>query len=192
MLCPQCRQPIPDGSRFCNLCGTAIQTMVPVQGSSSMVNQEEEVTLAVLHPSFLFVGVRYAGAVVATIAFVLLGAFVAAQSWPYISAAAPWAVVVLSILAFGNPIYHHIRRQMETYTITNQKVEIQTGLLSRTTRKIPIHKIQDVTTQATLLGRLLGIGSVLIDSASESGKITLKNIPKPQMVSDEIVRYLKK
>ena len=56
---------------------------------------------------------------------------------------------------------------MVRYTLTDSKVEIDTGLIARTTRNIPLTKIQDVTVSASIPQRLLGFGDLLIDNASE-------------------------
>lgn len=190
MQCPQCRHAIPDGSRFCNACG-AVLSNLPVSPAPSLP-QTDETVIAVLRPSFLFVGVRYGIAVVLTILAVVAAAFVASLEWWFVSAAAPWVATGFSLLVFLNPIFHHISRQFETYTITTQKVEIRSGIFSRTQRNIPLPKVQDVTTQATLGKRMLGLGDLIIDSASEGGKIRLKNIAAPQTYADEILRRLRR
>ena len=47
---------------------------------------------------------------------------------------------------------------MLRYTLTDSKIEIDYGLIARTTRNIPLAKIQDVTVSASILQRILGFG----------------------------------
>jgi uncharacterized membrane protein YdbT with pleckstrin-like domain len=76
------------------------------------------------------------------------------------------------------------------YTLTNAKIEIEYGLLSKTIRNIPLRNIQDVTASATLGERLIGVGDVIIDSAAEAGKIPMNNIRDPRKHADLILEQL--
>lgn len=193
MYCPQCRQVIPDGSRFCNLCGAVLGA--PSQAGTLAPHGAPvpaEVVHSVMHPSFIFVGVRYTVAAILSVVIVVLGAMIAGKAWEWLSNVIPWVVGFGVVVLFLNPIYNHILRQIETYTLTSEKVEIQTGLLVKRTQNIPLQKIQDVSTQITLLNRMLGIGDVVIDSASSSGKIILRHVTNPQAVANEILARVRK
>src|ERR1051325_5773788 len=43
------------------------------------------------------------------------------------------------------PAYYHLKRTIVRYSLSDAKVEIDTGLIARTTRNIPRAKIHDVT-----------------------------------------------
>jgi len=91
------------------------------------------------------------------------------------------------------PGYYHLRRNMVRYTLTDSKIEIDTGLVARTTRNIPLSKIQDVTVSASIPQRLLGFGDLIIDNASELGGSTvLRNITKPRQHADLLLRELRR
>jgi len=82
---------------------------------------------------------------------------------------------------------------MLRYTLTDSKIEIDYGLIARTTRNIPLSKIQDVTVSATIIQRLLGFGNVVIDNASEVGGTTvLRNINSPRHYADLLLRELRR
>jgi len=71
-------------------------------------------------------------------------------------------------------------------------VEIDSGLLSRTTRNIPLRRIQDVTVAANVWQRMLGFGDVVIDNASEQGgKVALKNIDSPRRYADMLLKQMR-
>ena len=86
-----------------------------------------------------------------------------------------------------------LKRNMVRYTLTDSKIEIDTGLIARTTRNIPLTKIQDVTVSASIPQRLLGFGDLIIDNASELGGSTvLHNISKPRHYADLLLRELRR
>ena len=79
----------------------------------------------------------------------------------------------IGLAVFYLPIYKHILRRREVYTLTNHKLDMRYGIIAKTTRHIPLAKIQDVTVKASVWQRLLKLGDIEIDSASETGKIVL-------------------
>ena len=132
----------------------------------------------------LFVKVGYALSVIGAIAAVILLAWLGLPWW----IALPPALALLLI-----PAYYHIKRNMIRYTVTDSTIEIDTGLISRTTRSIPLSKIQDVTVSATIPQRILGFGDVVVDNASEVGGTTvLKNINNPRHYADLLLRELRR
>jgi uncharacterized membrane protein YdbT with pleckstrin-like domain len=143
----------------------------------------EEVIFTV-RPTLIFIKFGYALAVVGAITLVFLLALIPLP--PYIS-----ILLALSLLLI--PAYYHLKRNTIRYTLTDSKVEIDTGLIARTTRNIPLIKIQDVTVSASILQRLLGFGDLLIDNASELGGTTvLHNISHPRRHADLLLRELRR
>lgn len=132
----------------------------------------------------IFIKLGYALAVIGAIALVILLALIEVPV--YISI--PLALSLLLI-----PAYYHLKRNMVRYTLTDSKVEIDTGLIARITRNIPLTKIQDVTVSASIPQRLLGFGDLLIDNASELGGTTvLHNISHPRRHADLLLRELRR
>jgi uncharacterized membrane protein YdbT with pleckstrin-like domain len=126
----------------------------------------------------------YALAVLGAITLVILLASINVPA----SISIPIAIALLLI-----PAYYHIRRNMIRYTVTDAKLEIDTGLIARTTRNIPLSKIQDVTVQASIPQRLMGFGDIIVDNASEMGGTTiLHNINKPRHYADLLLRELRR
>jgi uncharacterized membrane protein YdbT with pleckstrin-like domain len=187
MTCPACGAYVPEGSRFCNACGTPTAAPVAV-----VTPDVVERTVFVLRPTFLFVGVRYAvAAVVWLVATALVAAAASLLNLPTAIGAA--IVVAVGLLAFVKPVLAHLRRQRNLYTLTSHKLEIQQGLLSTTTRNIPLSKVQDVTVSASITERLLGLGEIRIDNASESlGQIVIKGVRDPKRYADMILAELRR
>jgi len=195
MRCPDCGAQLDSKSRFCNHCGAATrdpdETRIARQsgGPPSRYDDDNDDIESVIfstRPTLLFIKIGYAAAVLGAVAITVLLAMVSFIDIPwYIS-----LPVALSLLLI--PAYYHLRRNMVRYTLTESKIEIDYGLIARTTRNIPLSKIQDVTVSASIPQRILGFGSVVVDNASEiGGSTTLHNINNPRHYADLILRQLR-
>lgn len=219
--CHVCGTRLSDGARFCASCGapadseetryapdfTNEETRVaaPARSQSAQPMQvrplqpaperfgagpladEEERTVFTVGPTLLFVKIGYA---LAALGAILLVALLAWQNWVnvpfYVSI--PLALALLLI-----PAYKHLMRNSVRYKLTDSKIEIDEGFVSRTTRNIPLRNIQDVSVTTTIPQRLLRFGNVVIDNASEAGGHTvLRNIPDPRRHADQILRELRR
>ena len=89
------------------------------------------------------------------------------------------------------PAYYHLRQRLVRYSLSDSTIEIDRGLVSRTTQNIPLRRVQDVTVSATLFQRVLGYGDITIDNASEDGgKVVLDNVDSPRRYADLILRRM--
>jgi uncharacterized membrane protein YdbT with pleckstrin-like domain len=193
MHCSNCGSYIAPGVRFCSGCGSPAgdpeatrivraQSGIPIRAPHE--DDDLEQVIFSVRPTLIFIKLGYALAAVGAIGLVFLLALIEIPA--YIS-----IPVALSLLLI--PAYYHVKRNMVRYTLTDAKVEIDTGLIARTTRNIPLAKIQDVTVSASIPQRLLGFGDLLIDNASELGGTTvLHNITKPRHYADLLLRELRR
>jgi uncharacterized membrane protein YdbT with pleckstrin-like domain len=79
-----------------------------------------------------------------------------------------------------------IRWQSTAYTLTDQRIKIESGIFSRSEKIIPIDRIQDCTTRVSLLGRMLGYGRVEVDAAGAQGAEILLHLPHPGNFRDQV------
>ncbi|MFQ3581572.1 MAG: PH domain-containing protein [Chloracidobacterium sp.] len=142
----------------------------------------------VFRQTFLFVGLWYATAVILTVVFVVLGGVVEAVIWRSLAPAVPFVTIGICLALFAVAAWKHLCQWVETYTLAADKIEVSTGILSKTVRNIPLAKVQDVTVEQTLAQRLCGLGNVIVDSASATGKITMRHIAQPRAVADQILQ----
>ncbi|HLU33596.1 MAG TPA: PH domain-containing protein [Natronosporangium sp.] len=68
------------------------------------------------------------------------------------------------------------------YVFTNERVILQHGVFRRERRDIPLHRVNDHSMSQTLVDRLFGCGTLIIESAGERGQTTLIDVPKVQRV----------
>jgi uncharacterized membrane protein YdbT with pleckstrin-like domain len=93
------------------------------------------------------------------------------------------AVVALALLWL---IVVWIRWQSISYTLTDQRIKIETGVFGRQSKMIPIDRIQDCTTRMSLVGRMLGYGRVEVDAAGAQGAEVLEHLPNPGTFRDQV------
>jgi uncharacterized membrane protein YdbT with pleckstrin-like domain len=195
MHCSNCGSYIAPGVNFCSGCGSPAddpeatrivraQRGIPVPLENDDGDEDLEQVIFTVRPTLIFIKLGYALAVVGAIALVFLLALVPV----------PWYIsLLLGLSLLLVPAYYHIKRNLVRYTLTDAKIEIDTGLIARTTRNIPLAKIQDVTVSASIPQRLLGFGDLLIDNASELGGTTvLHNITRPRHYADLLLRELRR
>lgn len=195
MVCNHCGQEIPEGSRFCNGCGTPATAVVEAAGRpivrSLATDIEEEQQIFKLRPTMIFVYVRYAISSIVVLAMAALMGWLRLKDY-VTDQIALLVLVATGLIAFAMPVYQHILRRREVYTLTNHKLEMRYGLIARNLRNIPLDKIQDVTVISSVWQRFLRIGDILIDSASETGKIHLDDIPTPERYADMVLAALRR
>lgn len=79
-----------------------------------------------------------------------------------------------------------IRWSSRSFTITDRRVILDTGILSRTSKVISLDRVQDIATNQSLLGRMLGYGRIEIDSAGAAGAEVLSALPNPGRFRDAV------
>jgi uncharacterized membrane protein YdbT with pleckstrin-like domain len=100
--------------------------------------------------------------------------------------------VIIGMLTLLIPAYFQLQQRMVTYSINDQCVEVDSGLIARVTRNVPLSRIQDVTVTAGALQRLLNYGDIVIDNASEDGgKLIIKNIDSPREYADKLLSRMR-
>lgn len=194
MYCNECGQTLPDGSRFCNKCGATIgvaknSSDFTPGGPVAVASYADEHEVFTLRPTLIFVLVRY---IVAALVLIATAALMGVLSSKVSGQVAFLVILGVAIIAFANPIYKHILRKREVYSLTNHKLEMRYGIIAKIVRNIPLRNIQDVTVTASVWQRLLKLGDIEIDSASETGKIVLDDIHNPDRYANMILAELRR
>ncbi|WP_213452720.1 PH domain-containing protein [Rhizomonospora bruguierae] len=68
------------------------------------------------------------------------------------------------------------------YVFTNERVLLQHGVFSRGRRDIPLGRVNDHSMNQSLMERILGCGTLTIESAGERGQSVLTDIPHVERV----------
>jgi uncharacterized membrane protein YdbT with pleckstrin-like domain len=72
------------------------------------------------------------------------------------------------------------------YVLTDQRVILNEGIVSKFSRSIAIDRIQDLTTFQGLWGRTWGFGDIELESAGREGAEMLSTVPRPQQLRNAI------
>ncbi len=133
----------------------------------------------------MFVKLGYVAAVVA--AFFLVAVFSV-----FLPAVSSLIAIVIGLLLLLIPAFYHFKQKLVRYTLTDTTIEIDKGMISRTTQNVPLRRVQDVTVSSTMLQRIFRFGDVVIDNASEQGgKVVLKNIDPPRKYADILLKQMR-
>ncbi len=191
MFCIKCGANNSDEAAFCQKCGNRFEaeeeTRVAARPRTDLAAADDERIFSIT-PTLKFVKVGYAAAIA--------GAFFLALLVGVLAAFTATSTVVLGLIAalvlVLVPAFFHLKKKMVRYTLTDTMIEIDRGLISRSTQNIPLRRVQDVTVTATIAQRLLGFGDIRIDNASEdAGKIILDDIDSPKKYAEMILRQMR-
>jgi uncharacterized membrane protein YdbT with pleckstrin-like domain len=103
-----------------------------------------------------------------------------------------WVVAVVLacfvvVLAAG-----FIRRLRTTYTVTNERLTIEVGLLSRDLHHTRLERIQNVNCSQTPAQRILRVGTVDFDTAGEAGfDFSFRGVSNPREIVRTVDRALR-
>lgn len=61
----------------------------------------------------------------------------------------------------------------ERYSLTNQRLKIEYGILSRQTEEIELFRVQDLSVERTVFDRMFGVGNIIIHSGDATGGTTV-------------------
>jgi uncharacterized membrane protein YdbT with pleckstrin-like domain len=96
------------------------------------------------------------------------------------------AVVFVVVLLWG-----FIRRLATTYTITNRRLTIDIGLLSKEMHETRLERVQNVNSRQGLLERCVGVGTVDFDTAGGAAyDFKFRGVNNPRQIVRTVDRAL--
>jgi uncharacterized membrane protein YdbT with pleckstrin-like domain len=81
----------------------------------------------------------------------------------------------------------HLRLRFTKLVVGGGKLRYETGMVSRSVRTMEIAKVQDVRVDQSFMERLLGLGTISIETAGETSRLTMAGVAQPQDVADYIL-----
>jgi uncharacterized membrane protein YdbT with pleckstrin-like domain len=101
------------------------------------------------------------------------------------------AIAVLGVvLAIWLVLLPFLRWRTTTYTITNRRLITRSGILNKVGKDLPLNRINEVSYERSLMDRILGCGSLNVQTAAEDGTIVLRDVPDVEHVSREVSQLL--
>jgi len=143
-------------------------------------------------PSWATLGGKLAFMLLVLIFVPLVARFFAARALDLDAASRIWRIgwfvtLVVLIYELVTFLIALFRIRSTVYTITNQRVMIESGLFSKSLSEIDLRYIDDSNFYQSVMARLLGIGNVTIISSDKSTPTyVLRNIKDPRTVRETI------
>lgn len=123
------------------------------------------------------------------------GAYLAARmgSWfpdpPVLTLGLRIGVVTVAVVLAMSLALIPVARWMSTlYVFTDRRIIIRSGLVTRYGRDMPLSKVNNVSFRQRLFERVLGCGTLIVESASEQGMLVIADVPDVQRVQREVYR----
>ncbi len=157
-------------------------------GFPENVLAQDEKVVRHLHPHWFtvllptIVGVLVVAAAVVALLVLPDGSVGTVLLWVVLAA----AVLVLLFAVVGP----YLRWRSTHYVITSHRVMVRRGVLTKSGKDITLAKITDVGFRQTLLDRMIGAGSLHIESAGDSPDEDLVNVPDSDEVQQLINRLV--
>jgi uncharacterized membrane protein YdbT with pleckstrin-like domain len=81
----------------------------------------------------------------------------------------------------------HLRSRFTILEVVGERLKYETGIFGKTTRSIPLLKVQDVTVRQTFWQRLMGLGDLSIETAGETSRLTIQEIRSPRALAERLL-----
>ena len=150
---------------------------------SSLAPGEEPV--AILHPHWKTLVGPIGATIVVVAALLVAEVLIPANTYVWAERLA-LAVVAIALLMWWLMVPILVWRTT-VYELTNRRLRLRDGIITRHGRDIPLSRITDVSFSKGLLDRLLGCGTLVVESAGEHGQLRLTECAPgitPEMVRE--------
>jgi membrane protein YdbS with pleckstrin-like domain len=206
--CPECKQQLSDRAAACPHCGLALApraaavAAAPVPWPASAPGQEEVVWEGGASPRLLareLPGIAWALALPALIFWILptvlhavgglrpeLRVAIAEQS-DTIRLVVLGVAIFLALARLARVAVRYAQLKSARYRLTNQRLTIEGGLLSKRVDDIDLRLVQDVALEQSALERMLGVGRLdIVSSDHARPRLVLTGILAPRDVREQI------
>lgn len=96
-----------------------------------------------------------------------------------------YLIPVASLIYF---VYRFYLRKNNLWAVTNLRIIDEYGVFSHNSKESPLDKINNVSYQQSLTGRIFGFGNVQIQTAAEMGATTYEFVQRPKKLKDTITQ----
>ena len=98
-------------------------------------------------------------------------------------------VVVAALIVLRFTVWPFLKWLTTSYIVTDRRIITRVGVVARTGRDMPISRVNDVTfSHSGLLERILGCGTLVVESAGERGQLVLRDVPHVEEVQRDVYK----
>ena len=200
--CPECGKQVSSQAATCPSCGIALAGALGAPqgvrlGAAAAVPSMAEQTLWQANPSALLLLGQAVSVALVVLVVLVLAAFcfpaladVGRNTW--FDASKAWLVLGIVLGAYvlfrGIRIALHAARLRAThYRLTNQRLVVETGLVTRTLLEVDLRSVDDLVFRQGLTERLLGVGTISVVSSDHNApRLLLLGVKDPRAVRELI------
>ena len=132
--------------------------------------KKDENVVLVIRPHWLLL----AWPVILTVAGVILGIYLGGYGY------------IIPLLLMCYLLFKIIQRNNNLWAVTNLRIIDEDGVFSINSKESPLDKINNVTYNQSIWGRIFDFGNVQIQTAAEIGSTTYYMVEKPKKLKDTI------
>jgi uncharacterized membrane protein YdbT with pleckstrin-like domain len=156
----------------------AVRDVNPHHLAKYLLPQEEQTVTIRRHPAMLL---RYL--IESFGALILAGVLTAVIS----NATAVTVVWVLWLMVVSRLAFKVFEWSDEYFAVTKVRVMLVHGIVTRRVDMMPLSKVTDLTVNRTIMGRMLGYGTLVLESAGQDQALsTVEYVPEPEAIYLEI------
>jgi uncharacterized membrane protein YdbT with pleckstrin-like domain len=100
-----------------------------------------------------------------------------------------WAIAIIALVLFVPFVLIAFLRWLTTqYVFTNRRIITRQGIVAKRGRDMPLSKVQNVSFDISVMGRLLNYGALQVDSANAEGDLIIADVPHVEEIQREVYR----
>ncbi|MFD0899361.1 PH domain-containing protein [Actinomadura sediminis] len=152
----------------------------PASVNKYLLPHENQVITVRRHPAVLMVpvGLVLGGLIVAGLLVNTVGAAIMWIWWGW-----------LALLAWF--VWRVAEWSVDYFVITNQRMLLTTGILTRSVAMMPLAKVTDMSFKRSITGRMLGYGEFVLESAGQDQALTnIDYLPYPEQLYLEVCEMI--
>jgi hypothetical protein len=156
----------------------------PADVDKYLLPHEQQVITVRRHPAVLIgsIALTAAGLIAAA---VLSDTFLQHQSTLLLIVWIAWGILMLRLIVAA------ATWAVDYFVVTSHRVILTSGLVTRKVAMMPLAKVTDMTFQRSFLGRLLGYGTFILESAGQDQALSkVDYIPYPEQLYLEVCALL--
>jgi uncharacterized membrane protein YdbT with pleckstrin-like domain len=83
-----------------------------------------------------------------------------------------------------------LRWRTTTFELTSRRLRIREGIIARTGKDIPLSRVSDVSFETGILDRILGSGTLVVESPGEHGQARLTEVPHVERLQSTLFQLV--
>jgi uncharacterized membrane protein YdbT with pleckstrin-like domain len=98
-----------------------------------------------------------------------------------------WIVVVVGVVILTWQVALPFLTWLTTqYVFTSRRIIVRRGLLTKQGRDMPLSKVNNVSFEVSVLGRVLNYGTLEVESASDDGDLVINDVPNVEDIQRQV------